>query len=267
MNTDLPKKIYFLWLQGMDNAPLVVKKCYESWIKHNPGWEMVFFDEHNIAEHIDLPEWDIPKYVVSELLRINLLAKYGGVWVDATCFCVRPLDEWLYDYMDAGFFAFDRPGHDRMISSWFLASNKYNYITLAYQKAMTKFWAENTGIRLIEQTKWKFIYKHLEKRNPQIWFSTLFTKILKIHPYFWFHYLFQHVYLKDAGYRELWDSVPKFSADIPHRVLFAGLSNPLTEQLKSEIDQKSTPIYKLTWKYDFEAGNQPGTVLDYLLNK
>jgi len=265
-NNDLPKIIWFLWLQGLDQAPIEVKKCYESWVKHNPGWQVVFMDENDITDHITLPKWPVAKYVVSEILRINLLAKHGGVWVDATCFCTKPLDEWLHDYMDAGFFAFERPGPDRMISSWFLASSKYNYITTAYQNRVNAFWTENTGIKLIEGTRWNFLYKHLQKLNPQVWFNSILTKVLKVHPYFWFHYSFEYIYLRDANFRELWDSAPKFSADIPHRLLFAGLFDPITEELKSEIDQKISPVYKLTWKYQPEQ-YQPGTVMYYLFNQ
>ena len=86
MDNTIPKKIWFLWLQGFDNAPLEVKECYESWVRLNPGWEVVFMDESDIAAYITVPKWRVAKYVLSELLRINLLAKYGGVWADATCY-------------------------------------------------------------------------------------------------------------------------------------------------------------------------------------
>jgi len=261
----LPKKIWFLWLQGLDEAPIEVKKCYESWVRNNHGWQVIFIDKQTITEYVHLPGWDIEEYVASELLRLNLLARYGGVWADATCYCVKPLDEWLPGYMNAGFFAFNRPGPDRMLSSWFMASYPQNPIITAFQKSVNEFWGENTGIRLIENTRWKFLYKHLQRLNPQIWFSSFFTKILKVHPYFWFHYTFENVYLKFPSVKKTWDSVPKFSADIPHKLLFAGLFNPVTEELRSEIDQKTTPVYKLTWKYQPEQ-YLPGTIMYYLFN-
>jgi hypothetical protein len=265
LNNSLPKTIWFLWLQGMDKAPVEVKACYNSWVQHNPGWQVVFLDESNIAEHVTLPKWEIAKYVASELLRINLLADHGGVWTDATCFCMRPLDEWLYDNMDAGFFAFDRPGPDRMLSSWFLAAAKNNYIASAYQKKVNDFWKENTGIKLIENTRWNFLYKRLQKSNPQIWFNPFLTRVLKVHPYFWLHYTFENIYLSDAAFRRQWDAVPKISADIPHRLLFAGLLNSITDEIKKEIKEKISPVYKLTWKYD-AAGYKPGTIMYYLFH-
>ena len=58
----------------------------------------------------------------ANVLRMELLARHGGVWVDATCFCVRPLDEWLPAQMSSGFFAFARPARSRLLANWFLAA-------------------------------------------------------------------------------------------------------------------------------------------------
>ena len=53
----------------------------------------------------------------------------GGVWVDASVVPVKPLSQWLGDALtEAGFFAFERPGPDRPISSWFLAATPRNLI-------------------------------------------------------------------------------------------------------------------------------------------
>ena len=31
---------------------------------------------------------------------------YGGFWVDATVYCIKPLNEWIHDYITNGFFAY-----------------------------------------------------------------------------------------------------------------------------------------------------------------
>jgi mannosyltransferase OCH1-like enzyme len=46
---------------------------------------------------------------VAALARLCLLRTHGGVWVDATVFCRRPLDEWLPEHAASGFFAFANP--------------------------------------------------------------------------------------------------------------------------------------------------------------
>jgi Capsular polysaccharide synthesis protein len=266
LDNNPPKIIWLLWLQGLADAPLVVRKCYDSWLKHNPGWQFNFLDADNIADHIDLKQAAITNQSFSDILRINLLAKYGGVWVDATCFCTTPLDEWLPRYIKTGFFAFDRPGPDRMISSWFLASNKYNYITLTYKTKVNAYWSENPGLISFESSRWHFLNKRLQRRSNQVWFSTFVYGLLKVYPYFWFHYLFENIYLNDKQFKEMWDDTPKCSADIPHKLQISGLFDPLSKEIKDEIDQKVSPVYKLTWKYE-SSEYKEDSVLAYLLNK
>lgn len=262
----LPKTIWFSWMQGLDNAPLVVQKCYESWIAHNPEWNVVFIDENNIHEYIPSQHGQVSRQVFSDIIRINLLAVYGGVWVDATCFCVKALDSWIYDYMASGFFAFERPGFDRMLSSWFIACHKNNYITEAFQKAVNVYWEKNYKLAFVENSKWRMINRYQRLFSTQLWFSNFATKILKIYPYFWFHYLFERIYLSDRTVRKMWDMMPKISADIPHSLQLKGLFSTLSDEIKEEITSMASPCYKLTWKYDSSAFRE-GTVMSYLLKE
>lgn len=272
----LSKKIWFLWIQGKEDMPLVVQKCYESWCKHNPDWKINFL---NLEEAIELTslrsvlydrESKIPNVVISELVRINLLAVHGGVWVDATCFCQIPLNDWLPQVANKGFFAFHRPGEDRRISSWFLAGLPDNPIIQAYAQEANRFWTDNKRIQWREDKP--FLNKVLRKlkvdrylrRNPHTWYHPFFVKFLKIRPYYWFHYLFEKLYRDQSGFKSLWDEVPKVSADIPHRVWNDGLFSELNPNIRRAIDDKRDPLYKLTWKYEKYQLEQKSN-LSYLL--
>ncbi len=261
---NVPKTIWFLWLQGIVNAPIIVRKCYQSWLVQNPGWDVVVLDQSSIRDYVSIETLHMTPQALSDILRINILAEHGGVWVDATCFCMKPLDSWLFDNMSTGFFAFNRPGPDRMLSSWFLASEINNRITLTYRDTVNGYWESNPGMVYFEDSEWGCLKGKLKEPEPQMWFESFVTKILKVHPYFWFHYLFENLYLKDEEYKRLWDSTPNISADIPHRLQFAGLFSPLTGQVREEIDAKVAPLYKLTWKID-DLINWNGTVIEYLL--
>jgi hypothetical protein len=266
LNGQLPKTIWFLWLQGQSEMPLVARKCYESWVKNNPEWEVVFLDKGNVANYITLKNNNLTKQAFSDVLRINLLAQYGGVWVDATCFCIKPLDEWLYGYLTTGFFAFERPGPDRKISSWFIASFKGNYIILTYCEAVNNYWDTNPNLTFYETSKWYAFNNYLKRLKPQAWFNFFATKILKVYPYFWFHYLFEKIYLNDKKVREIWDLSPKISADIPHKLQFLNLFSTINDQIRTEIDQKTAPLYKLTWKFG-PSDYHEETIMAYVLGK
>lgn len=260
-----PKTIWFLWFQGLNSAPLVVQKCYRSWVKHNPEWTIIVLDEHNINQYVPLSPNDLTKQALSDIIRINLLAKRGGVWVDATCYCTKPLNSWIFDYTTQGFFAFNKPGPDRMISSWFMASTPDNYISATYLKEVNNYWEDNPNLKFSEHLKWRFLRKKLKSTEPQAWFSFFIKKVVKVYPYFWFHYLFERIYLNDERVKEVWDLTPKISADIPHHLQIAGLFKPLSPQLKEHIDQTTSPCYKLTWKFN-DSEFQEESVLGYVLN-
>ena len=120
----VPKTIWMLWFQGLEQAPDAVKMCYLSWQQKNPGWKVEFLDETKVCDYVSLEQLEQPglrKQALSDIIRINLLARYGGVWVDATCYCQTPLDEWLIPQLSSGFFAFERTDKPRYFDSWFLA--------------------------------------------------------------------------------------------------------------------------------------------------
>ena len=76
--------------------------------------------------------------------------------------------------------------------------------------------------------------------------------------------MFYRVVTTDALCRKIWDNTKKISADEPHKIQKYGPFFPLNNSIKQEIDEKHTPIYKLTWKYD-HIKYIPSSVLYYLL--
>ncbi len=109
--SDFPRIIWIFWYQGWENAPELVKRCLRSWQYHNPGWTIRALDRESLSAYVDLGELSLPMdncnlAWLSDLVRINLLRTHGSVWGDATTFCRSPLDEWLYDHLDSGFFSF-----------------------------------------------------------------------------------------------------------------------------------------------------------------
>ena len=114
---DLTKTVWIYWHQGWEQAPNVVKKCLSTWISLNPSWNVENISQYNLSNFIDL-EREIPEIGTkeitlaskSDIIRIALLWKYGGIWVDSTLFCRIPLDNWVGRYSDYDFFAFSKPG-------------------------------------------------------------------------------------------------------------------------------------------------------------
>lgn len=269
----IPRKIWILWLQGLSEAPFIVRMCVESWIKENPNWEVVILDKDKLGEYIvlDLPEEkyaSLPFSKQSNLIRLQLLSKYGGVWVDSTTLCMKPLDDWIDEFSQSGFFAFEKPGRDRMLSNWFLASEKGCPLILKLTDFYVSFFKNNTF-----NSKGKFklrIIKCLSKilnrseETTKYWFSPLITKILRVYPYFIFHYMFERLVSCDTECQIIWNNTTKISAAGPLKILRLQFLSPLNETFKNEIDEKRIPVYKLTWKYDNSKYSTSST-LYYLL--
>lgn len=84
------KTVWSSWWQGEDNAPQLVRACWKSQRKYMPeGWRHVIVTKDNYMEYITLPEHImekmergvIPQALFSDLVRLELLIKYGGVWI------------------------------------------------------------------------------------------------------------------------------------------------------------------------------------------
>jgi hypothetical protein len=269
----IPKIIWLLWFQGQELAPFIVKKCFASWIRENPGWKIIILDKETIHQYIDLdlPEEKLARLTLtkqSNLIRLQLLSKYGGVWADATAYCMKPLDDWLEEYTRSGFFAFEKPGVDRMMDNWFLASEKANPIIEKLRANYVSFFLKNTFFRRGKNIRrWRKLLGrilNINTRMTQYWLSPTVIHTFGIYPYFIFHYLFNQLIATDSECREIWGRTRKYSAAGPLHISKAGLLNPLPNDLQKEIDNANVPMYKLSWRFDFSK-YAAQTILFYVL--
>ncbi|MES9901308.1 MAG: capsular polysaccharide synthesis protein [Sedimenticola sp.] len=272
VGSSLPRTIWFLWLQGREEMPWAVRRCCVSWEVRNPGWDFVFLDRETLAEYlIEQIASASPSFLTmqaySDAIRVNLLREYGGVWVDATCFCSKPLDSWIAPQVSEGFFAFRSPGGRRLLSSWFLAATRNSYVVECYAEAVNRYMAiEGLKDSLCLDMEQRLI-RFLELINVPNSFlvSSFFSKLTRKYPYFWFHYIFESLYLHDAEFRRAWDLVPHYSADGPHGILFHGIYEEADGPIKDEIDQGIVPLYKLVWDIDTNRLTE-SCAINYLLD-
>ena len=126
--------IFVYWKQGWGNAPDIVKKCIESVKANACHHPVILLDENNVRDYVIMPDFierkhqdgHIKEALYSDLLRLSLLIKYGGCWIDATCFLSKQIPQYLFD---SGFFMFSSShlaGNLSPIegSSWFIISSK-----------------------------------------------------------------------------------------------------------------------------------------------
>lgn len=81
--------VYTFW-EPRENIPFYLQLCMETWKKFLPNATIVVLNNKNIGEFIDVREIGLNLFSdkrfgfmhISDALRIAILAKYGGVWLD-----------------------------------------------------------------------------------------------------------------------------------------------------------------------------------------
>ena len=74
-------KVWFCWMQGLEQAPKLVRVCYESLKNNLQGREIIVLTSKNIHDYVSLPDFIEEKYRkgvmtaahYADMLRLELL--------------------------------------------------------------------------------------------------------------------------------------------------------------------------------------------------
>lgn len=93
--------VWVLWLQGMEQAPELVKMCVGSLERSLPSdtAQLRVITVENLADYIILPNRIIEKFQkgaisaehLSDIIRMELLYRYGGMWIDAAYYVANSI--------------------------------------------------------------------------------------------------------------------------------------------------------------------------------
>ena len=90
----IPKQIWLCWWTGVDSMPSIVKACYNSVLINANDFHVTLITKDNYTNYISIPDHILNKVNLklmslthfSNIIRMSLLEKYGGLWLDATIF-------------------------------------------------------------------------------------------------------------------------------------------------------------------------------------
>lgn len=151
------QKIWFCWLQGLDHAPEVVKICYLSLQRNLRDREVVVVSEKNIGDYVSFPDHVqrkyqqgiIPKAHYTDLLRLELLIRYGGTWIDSTVLCTGCDTKETgvsFKYFDDDLFFFQIIKQDKEcfqgISNWFISASSNQKLLLILRDMLYQYWRD-----------------------------------------------------------------------------------------------------------------------------
>lgn len=122
---EIPKIIYTFWDSYPENVPPIVEKSIDTWKKYCPGYDIRVLNYENTS-HMGIRHKDShARY--ADFVRLYVLEKTGGIWMDASVFLQKPLDDWLtYDYDYTGYYAEYNTDINEwpVVESWFMAAPK-----------------------------------------------------------------------------------------------------------------------------------------------
>jgi mannosyltransferase OCH1-like enzyme len=106
----IPRVFHQIWV-GPDPLPEEFAAYQQTWLDHHPGWELRVWTDDNLPATLRRPEAAERLRVPAEradILRLELLWRFGGVYVDTDFECLRSLEPLIED---ASFFVgLTRPG-------------------------------------------------------------------------------------------------------------------------------------------------------------
>lgn len=220
------KIIWWCWLQGEEEIPPFQQKCLQSIKKHIKDREIKIISLKNLSEYIELPEYIIDKYNkgiisnthLSDLIRLELLCKYGGTWIDSTAY-ITSYDKNLFDknlfvYKNCNRFWFANKNEIEnepiIADNWFITAEIDNPILCTVKDLLYDYWKNNNY--LID--------------------------------YFIFHYLF--TLTVNYKYKDEFNKILTLPHVNPHILQYEMFNN--FDKVKFESIKKLSSIHKLTYK-------------------
>lgn len=91
--------IWVLWWQGVSQAPGIVKACIKSIQRNAENHPVHLLSKDNLKDYVDIPSFifekvdkgEITLTHLSDIIRMSLLAKYGGFWIDSTVYVTQKI--------------------------------------------------------------------------------------------------------------------------------------------------------------------------------
>lgn len=94
LQPSIPNIMWTYW--NSDTLPDVVQNCIDSWRRHYPTMEIRIVNPNTVRNYIDIDpkslSWNDSPARESDIVRLLILATYGGYWSDATNYFTAPVE-------------------------------------------------------------------------------------------------------------------------------------------------------------------------------
>lgn len=154
----VPTLLWTCWLQGMEQAPAIIRACVDSQRSFMKGYEQRVLTLDNYRQWVEVPDFVEDKYargvipaaLFSDILRVAVLKRYGGVWMDASVLCTGFDSDLLrrqwQEVMDSRFTVCRFYAKGAVVptglSNWFIVAVPECAVLDAVYTALTAYWRD-----------------------------------------------------------------------------------------------------------------------------
>ena len=139
--------IFWCWFQGEESAPKLYSSGLNSIRMNLKNFNIITINDNNLENYVHFPSYIMKKYNdkkitrthFSDLLRLELLIKYGGTWIDASVL----ISKYTESYFNKDLFFFRERTFEAVGSSWFLTSEKESPILKITRDLLYEYWRIN----------------------------------------------------------------------------------------------------------------------------
>ena len=169
--------IWSCWLQGLDDAPEIVQVCHEERLRCHPNYLHQLVTAKNLADYLTLDDYLLDKWhkglikehSLANIIRLELLHKYGGIWMDATVLCTTDslpgymLYNPLFVYSSWSWCSCDV----RPVSVWLISSIAKHPLLKAISLCLQEYWRRFD--HLVDYFIFHMFWRMLIERWPHLW--------------------------------------------------------------------------------------------------
>ncbi|GAB5369428.1 hypothetical protein AAMO2058_001403700 [Amorphochlora amoebiformis] len=240
------KTIWGYWADGEENMPDFYKLCVQTWRIQNPFWDVVLLNKGTVLKYLSKSELP-PKFQkmkphgASDHIRLGLLAKYGGVWLDVSILLRESMDSIAWGNIEEGsaeFVGTYNPiygsahlGNRDFVESWFLATKRHNPFIFRWRDLLLELFHERVDSGFGSSLLSHDLYKDMDLSN-------FLREGVDFREYLAIHVMLRRILETEKDLRKLWEHSWKlYSTKDTGRYLYAYV-NIIYKYIKSSNNLK-----------------------------
>ena len=136
--------VFSYWHSGFDDSPPIVRACIKSHKKYF-GDNYVALNSGNISDWVVIPKRisdlrsSMSETHFSDVLRLLLLERHGGLWLDSTVLLTG--EPSLRSNLD--FFCFSRDRDPRLLANWWIEARSGAYLVEQWLGHLLAYWDQH----------------------------------------------------------------------------------------------------------------------------